>query len=212
MMWKLSPADAWCNGLRGAATYVVMSSESDASVLRRSIDEPDCFALLFDRYFAEVHRYLRRRLGGEVAAELTAETFLQAFRSRRRFAGGGPSVRAWLFGIAANLVRMNHRTEERRLRAYARAAADTGGYEPGIAVEDRLDAEALGPALALALADLSPALREALVLHAWAELSHEEIAAALGCSSAAVRTRLSRARTRLAAGLGASITIEMEER
>lgn len=64
------------------------------------------------------------------------------------------------------------------MRAYARAAAALSAYEPATAVEDRLDAEALGPMLALALADLSPALREVLVLHAWAELSHEEIAEA----------------------------------
>jgi RNA polymerase sigma-70 factor (ECF subfamily) len=192
--------------------YGVMSSEPDASVLRRSIDQPECFALLFDRYFAEVFRYLRRRLGDELAAELAAETFLQAFRSRGRFTGDDASVLAWLYGIAANLVRMNHRAEERRLRAYARAAAGVSAFEPVFAVEDRLDAEALGPALALALAGLSPGLREVLVLHAWAELSHEEIAAALGCSSAAVRTRLSRARRRLAAGLRAPITTEVEER
>jgi RNA polymerase sigma factor (sigma-70 family) len=189
-----------------------MSSESDASVLRRSIDEPDCFALLFDRHFAEVYRYLRRRVGDEQAAELAAETFLQAFRSRRRFGGGEASALPWLYGIATNVVRMNYRTEERRLRAYARAASAMSAYEPAIAVENRLDAEALAPALAVALADLSPALREVLVLHAWAELSHEEIAEALGCSSAAVRTRLSRARSRLAAGLRAPITTEMEER
>ena len=167
---------------------------------------------MFDRYFAQVHRYLRRRLGDELAAELAAESFLQAFRLRRRFVGGDASVLAWLYGIAANLVRMNHRAEERRLRAYARAAAGLTAYEPAIAVEDRLDAEALGPALALVLAGLSPALREVLVLHAWAELSHEEIAEALGCSSAAVRTRLSRARNQLAAGLATTVTTEMEER
>jgi RNA polymerase sigma-70 factor (ECF subfamily) len=194
--------------------YAVMSSEPDASVLRRSIDQPDGFAVLFDRHFAEVHRYLRRRLGDELAGELAAETFLQAFRSRRRFRSDEGSVLAWLYGIAANLVRMNHRTEERRLRAYARAAVGLSANEPTIAVEDRLDAEALGPALALALAlaRLSPALREVLVLHAWAELSHDEITEALGCSSAAVRTRLSRARTQLAAGLGTPITTEVEER
>jgi len=192
--------------------YAVMSPEPDASVLRRSIDQPECFAVLFDRHFARVHRYLRRRLGDEPAAELAAETFLQAFRSRRSFSGGEASVLAWLYGIAANLVRMNHRTEERRLRAYARAAAGLSAYEPAIAVEDRLDAEAFGPALALALADLSPALREVLVLHAWAELSHEEIAEALDCSSAAVRTRLSRARSQLAAELAVPITTEVEDR
>jgi DNA-directed RNA polymerase specialized sigma24 family protein len=101
--------------------YALMSQESDASVLRRSIDEPDCFALLFDRYFADVYRYLRRRLGGELAAELAAETFLQAFRSRRRFNGDGASVLAWLYGIAGNLVRMNHRTEESEIPGYLAA-------------------------------------------------------------------------------------------
>ncbi len=50
------------------------------------------------------------------------------------------------------------------------------------------------------------------MLHAWAELSHEEIAEALGCSNAAVRARLSRARSRLAAGLGTPIATEMRER
>jgi len=122
----------------------VMSSEPDASVLRRSIDQPDCFALLFDRHFAQVYRYLRRRLGDELAAELAAETFLQAFRSRGRFTGDDASVLAWLYGIAANLVRMNHRAEERRLRAYARAASGLSASEPAIAIEDRLDAEASG--------------------------------------------------------------------
>jgi RNA polymerase sigma-70 factor, ECF subfamily len=189
-----------------------MSSEPDASVLRRSIDQPECFAVLFDRHFAHVYRYLRRRVGDELAAELAAETFLRAFGSRRRFAGDGSSVRAWLFGIAANLVRMKYRTEERRLRAYARAAADLTGHEPAIAVEDRLDAEALGPALALALARLTPALREVLVLHAWGDLSHDEIAQALGCSSQAVRTRLSRARGQLAAGLDAPTITEVKGR
>lgn len=187
-----------------------MSTEPDGSVLRRSIDQPDCFALLFDRHFTAVYRFLRRRLGDELAAELAAETFLQAFRSRHRFAGGEASVLAWLYGIAANLVRMNHRAEERRLRAYARAAAEQRAYEPTIAVEDRLDALACGPALALALADLSPALREVLVLHAWAELSNDEIAAALGCSNATVRTRLSRARSRVAAGLGEPVVSTVE--
>jgi RNA polymerase sigma factor (sigma-70 family) len=189
-----------------------MSAESDASVLRRSIDQPDCFAVLFERHFARVYRYLRRRLGDELATELAAETFLQAFRSRRQFSGTDTAVLSWLFGIATNLVRMNHRTEERRLRAYGRAAAGLSPYEPAIAVEDRLDAESLGPALALALAELSPALREVLVLHAWAELSHDEIAEALGCSNAAVRARLSRARRRLAADLGVPITTEVQGR
>lgn len=80
------------------------------SVLRHSIDQPGCFAVLFDRHFAQVHRYLGRRLGDELAAEPAAGTSLQPFRSRGRFAGEEASVLAWLCGIATNLVRMNHRT------------------------------------------------------------------------------------------------------
>jgi RNA polymerase sigma-70 factor (ECF subfamily) len=52
--------------------------------------------------------------------------------------------------------------------------------------------------LAEALAALSPPLREVLLLHAWGELSHTEIGSALGLSSAAVRTRLHRARSQVA--------------
>ena len=189
-----------------------MSPEPDASVLRRSIEQPECFAELFDRHFGGVHRFLRRRLGDDLAAELAAETFLQAFRSRGRFVGENASVLAWLYGIANNLARMNHRAEARRLRAYARAAADERGDDPAVAVEERIDAAALGPALALALAGLSPSLREVLVLHAWAELSHDEIAEALGCSSAAVRTRLSRARSSVAAGLEVPVRRKVQER
>ena len=159
-----------------------------------------------------MYRYVRRRLGDELAAEVAAETFLQAFRSRGRFIDGEASVLA----VAVWDRRQPGADEPPHGGAAAAglrwAAAGLSGYEPATAVEDRLDAEALGPALALALAGLSPALREVLVLHAWAELSHEEIAEALGCSSAAVRTRLSRARSRLAAGLAAPITTEVEER
>ena len=68
--------------------YVVMSSEPDASLLTRSIDEPDCFALLFDRHFARVYRYLRRRLGDELARSWRRR------RSCRRSARGRVSPRA----------------------------------------------------------------------------------------------------------------------
>lgn len=179
---------------------------TDARAIARSLTEPERFELVFDRHFATIHRYLRRRVGAELAQELAAETFLQAFRVRRRFAGGDgvDSALPWLYGIAANLLRMNLRAEERRLRAYSRVAR----LEPGRAaletrdVEARIDAAALAPELADALANLSPLLREVLLLHAWAELSHEEIGEALGLSPAAVRTRLHRARAQVAKRLG----------
>ena len=146
-----------------------------------------------------MHRYLRRRVGSDLAQDLAAETFTQAFRARRRFRG--TDALPWGYGIAANLSRDNHRREERRLRAYARLSRRDRDTYAGDEVDARLDAIALRAGLAEALAALSPALREVLLLHAWAELSHEEIAEALGLSAAAVRTRLHRARGQVAAAL-----------
>jgi DNA-directed RNA polymerase specialized sigma24 family protein len=58
------------------------TGETDAAVIARSIKEPEQFEAVFERHLATVHRYLRRRVGGELAQELAAETFVQAFRAR----------------------------------------------------------------------------------------------------------------------------------
>lgn len=54
--------------------------ESDASVIERSREDPDAFAVLFDRYADDIHRYIARRLGTEAADDLMAETFVTAFQ------------------------------------------------------------------------------------------------------------------------------------
>jgi RNA polymerase sigma factor (sigma-70 family) len=171
---------------------------SDREVIASSRERPECFEAVFDRHGGTIYRYLRRRVGAALAEELTAETFARAFRARRRFDRRGESALPWLYGIAANLLRMHRRREERRLRAYARAAER--GFEPSPSADSdhRLDAGALRPALAGALAGLPQAQREVLLLHAWAELSNEEIAIALSISASTVRSRLHRARVHVA--------------
>lgn len=171
---------------------------SDRDVISSSLERPECFEAVFDRHATAIYRYLRRRVGAALAEELTAETFARAFRGRRRFDRRGGSALPWLYGIAANLLRMHRRAEERRLRAYGRAAERGLEPPPSADSDRRLDAAALRPALAAALADLPLAQREVLLLHAWAELSHEEIAAALDISAGTVRSRLYRARVHVA--------------
>jgi RNA polymerase sigma factor (sigma-70 family) len=177
---------------------------SDRDVIASSRERPECFEAVFDRHGGTIYRYLRWRVGAALAEELTAETFARAFRARRRFDRRGESALPWLYGIAANLLRMHRRGEERRLRAYARETER--GFEPSLNADSdyRLDAAALRPALAEALASLPHAQREVLLLHAWAELSNEEIAAALGISAGTVRSRLHRARVYIAERLACS--------
>jgi RNA polymerase sigma factor (sigma-70 family) len=181
-----------------------VGASSDREVVVSSWAQPECFEAVFDRHATTIYRYLQRRVGAALAEDLLAETFAQAFNARTRFEPRGDSALPWLYGIAANLLRMHRRAEERRLRAYARAAQR--GSEPSASADSdrRLDAAALGPALAEALAGLPPGQREVLLLHAWAGLSHEEIAAALEISAGTVRSRLHRGRAQVAERLSHS--------
>jgi RNA polymerase sigma factor (sigma-70 family) len=170
---------------------------NDGAVIAESLTEPTRFATIFDRHYDAVYGFVARRVGAALAADLAAETFARAFASRRRYRPGvSSSARPWLLGIAVNLLRHHHRTEARRLRAYARTGVDPV-LDATPDVERRVDAEAVGPRLAEALAELRPAERDVLLLFAWADLSYAEIAEALGLEVGTVRSRLSRARNRV---------------
>ncbi|MGY1988492.1 RNA polymerase sigma factor [Blastococcus sp. SYSU DS0669] len=174
----------------------------DAELIARSVEDPAEFAPLFDRHAAAVHRYLGRRVG-ELADDLLSETFLIAFRRRAAYRAEHLEVRPWLLGIATNVVRGHRRSEQRRYRALARAAAEPErpGEDPGDA-SGRLDAQALRGPLAAALAGLEPRDRDALLLIAWGQLGYEEIAAVLDVPVGTVRSRLHRARRQTRAALG----------
>jgi RNA polymerase sigma factor (sigma-70 family) len=173
----------------------------DAEIVTRSRADPECFAVLFDRYFLPLHRYATRRLMGAAGDDVAAETFLIAFRERGRFDPGLGSVRAWLYGIATNLIRGHHRAEKRGYRANARAAAEPVYAADEERADARVTAAAAREVLVAALAELSPGDRDALLLVVWGELSHEETAEALGIPAGTVGSRLHRARRRLRAAL-----------
>jgi RNA polymerase sigma factor (sigma-70 family) len=174
---------------------------SDSELIIASVDDPAVFASLFDRHAAAVHRYLGRRVG-ELADDLVSETFLIAFRRRAAYRAERVEVRPWLIGIATNLVNGHRRTEQRRYRALARAAAEPAAHGGGPEdSDDRLAAQALRGPLAAALAALTSRDRDVLLLFAWADLSYEEIAAALDVPVGTVRSRLNRARRQTRAAL-----------
>ncbi|MFJ9638238.1 CU044_5270 family protein [Streptomyces sp. NPDC101178] len=96
----------------------------DADVIAQSLDEPELFAGLYDRHAPDIHRYVARRLGEGPADDITAETFLIAFRTRHRYDTAHRLARPWLYGIAANLIGRHRRTEVRALKALARTGHD----------------------------------------------------------------------------------------
>lgn len=171
----------------------------DGEVITASLADPPAFGVIFERHFTVIHGYLRRRLDRQLADELASQTFLVAFDRRAGFDPRRADARPWLFGIATNLAR-NHRRRE--IRELAAVAALTPDPVIGIdGVESRIDAERMRGLLAQALADLPPGEAEVLLLLVWAELDQSEIADALSIPVGTVKSRLSRARGRLQAGL-----------
>jgi RNA polymerase sigma-70 factor (ECF subfamily) len=162
------------------------------------------FEEAFREHFAPVYRFVARRVGAALAEDLAAEVFATAYRRRAAYQPDRGSVRSWLYGIATNVVRGYWRDEQQLLELDARVGPESppASVQFADAADERVIVASLAPRIAGALAALNREQRDVLLLHAWADLSHEEIAAALGIAQGTARSRLSRARAALRAQLG----------
>ncbi|HXC79254.1 MAG TPA: RNA polymerase sigma factor, partial [Candidatus Acidoferrum sp.] len=177
-------------------------------------DAAAVFGRLFDEYAPGLQRYVTRRIGAAGAEDVVAESFLTAFRRRAAYDPARAEIRAWLYGIATNLLRKYLDGETRQLRATARlnAAQRTSADGHEDAAIARLDAEVRVSQLAAAIATLNAGDRDVLLLTAWAGMDSAEIAAALDIPVGTVRSRLHRVRgqLRLAAARAHAIDIAKE--
>ncbi|MEW5354058.1 RNA polymerase sigma factor [Streptomyces sp. 16-176A] len=174
----------------------------DARVIADSLVRPDLFGELYHRHAAAIHRYAARRLGADAAEDITADTFLTAFRTRSRYDVTRSNAQPWLYGIAANLIGKQRRAEVRSLRALARTGHDPVADTWTDRVDSRVTAQSAQAALAGALAALSVGDRHVLLLVAWADLNYQEVAEALSIPVGTVRSRLNRARRKVRVALG----------
>ena len=172
--------------------------EHDGQLIQASIDDPDRFAAIFERHYGAIDRYCVRRIGPD-GHDVSAATFVDAFRLRHRFDGDRSDARPWLYGIAGNGLHHHRRAEARRWRAYERVIPSGPST---FDIDERIDAAAVGPRLARGLRTLSARDRDALLLAAWADLSYAEIAETLAIPIGTVRSRIARARVRLRDALG----------
>jgi RNA polymerase sigma-70 factor (ECF subfamily) len=185
-----------------AAAEADAADADDAAVIQLSRHEPEHFTVLFRRHAPHIQRYVMRRLGPDAADDIVAETFLLAFRQRDRYDPARADARPWLYGIATNLIGRHRRAEIRLYRALARTGADPVTESFTDRVDERVSASTASRRLATALARLSAEHRDTLLLVAWGDLSYDEVAAALGVPVGTVRSRLSRARSKLRRTLG----------
>ena len=176
-------------------------NDDDQADILASLGDPARFAAVFERPVVGVYRYIARRVGSTDAEDLTAETFADAFRHRARFEPDRGSARAWLYGIATNLLLHHHRGESRRLAAHGRIVPVIASESAENGLVDKLDDAAR---LDAALSAIGPQLRDVVMLIAVAELTYDETAVALDIPIGTVRSRLWRARRELREALDAS--------
>lgn len=162
--------------------------------------DDDAFAELFDRYARSVYNHAFRLTGDwSTAEDIVSLTFLEAWRLSARVDAEGGSLRPWLLGIATNVVRNTRRAAGRHATAMSRLPPGSPVSDFADEVASRIDdAELLG-AVRLALATLRRNEREVLALCVWSGLDYGAAAEALGIPVGTVRSRLSRARRKLAA-------------
>ncbi|YCK37996.1 RNA polymerase sigma factor [Actinomadura sp. ATCC 39365] len=176
----------------------------DSAVIEASLIEPERFAELFERHAAVLHRYVVRRLGPDQAEDVVAETFTRAFEKRHKYALDRQDALPWLYGIATNIIGTHRRAEIRGYRALARTGEDPVAVAFDERVVARVSASETRRPLAAALAGLGKGERDVLLLVSWGDLSYEETAQALNVPVGTVRSRLSRARRKIAHALGGS--------
>lgn len=145
----------------------------------------------------------------DAASELLNEVVLEALRHEGRFRASA-SPRAWLLGIAANLIRRKRAELARRhrreplLRDLVREAdaemSDDDLFDWLLTLTKTPDSESDGTAALLAL--LAPDDQQVIRLAVLHDLNSEALAQALGISAGAARVRLHRALSRLRGMIG----------
>ena len=153
---------------------------------------------LFERHHAAVYHYLLRMIGSrEAAEELTQDVFVRVLKGFERYEEKDRE-RAWLFHIARNL-RCDY-SRQRRRQPPSTPLEDVDPIEP--------QRQELQFSLARALADLTEDDREAFVLGEIGGFSYTEIGVICETTTAAVRSRIYRARLALRHALNAPAVSE----
>ena len=174
---------------------------SDAELMRRwQRGDAAAFAALVERWQQPVARFLVRLVGHpDRAADLCQEVFLRVLRAAPRYRERG-QFSTWLFQIALNAARDAGRRLRRAPDPLPDAEKLPGGLRPPLtepAADEVCERRELARAVACAVAELPPHLREVLALRHDQGMSFEEMARVLGTPASTLKSRFAAALHRL---------------
>lgn len=159
------------------------------------------FEELFQRHAEAVWNHAYRLTGSWSRAEdLTSSTFLMAWRKRHEVRLVRDSALPWLYAVAGNLARSENRSSGRFQRALRRVpTGDVGADHADHAdeVAGRVDDDRRVRAVLEAVRALPKSEREIVELCLLGDLPTADAAALLGLAEPSIRSRVSRAKSRL---------------
>ncbi len=172
-----------------------LHSQTEEAIEQCGTDQ--LFRQLVHDHRKRLHRFIHKHIGNTSDAEdLTQQAFLEAARTYASFRGES-ALSTWLYGIAMNLTRNYLSRDPQRKYAFEGEQAleemATDSADPADEIAGRQTLQALQRELA----DLPDEMREVLLLVALEEFSYEEAAVMLSVPVGTVRSRVSRARSRL---------------
>ena len=190
----------------------------DLELVRRTLaGESTAFDLLVVRYQRRIAALISRyRLDSATIEDLTQEAFIKAYRGLHQFRGESTFF-TWLARIALNTTKtflsarkarietVSASGEDGDIDAYAAMAAPDSG-------EDALASRQLAETINAALEELSPDLRQAIVLREIEGQSYEQIAQSLKIPLNTVRSRIFRAREAISMKLKPLIAVSRGNR
>lgn len=149
---------------------------------------------LYEKHSRAVSAYCLRRIGDEEASDAAAEVFAVAWR-RIADVPDDEDALPWLFGVARRIVATHYRAQNRRTRLTSKLSRvrPVLPHQPDSQVVQRTEYYQVHAALS----GLREGDREVLLLAAWEELSNDQIAAVIGCSTEAAAQRIHRAKQKL---------------
>lgn len=180
--------------------------------LRRSRDDAAAFADFYRWHVDGLVGYLLRRVFDvELALELVAESFAQAYFGRRRFRGSTEAeAKAWLYSIATRQLALYFRRSKVERKALKRLGLEPPRIndEETQLLLDRAEIGDLRESVRAGLRSLTREQQLALELRVVEELPYAEVAQRLGVSEDAAKARVSRGLKALGAVLGPKLSTE----
>lgn len=179
--------------------YAMLQSDRDLMLAFQAGDE-FAFVSLYNRYRNQVYGFcLKMLLDEDLAQDVLQETFMRVYENRQRLSNAA-SFKTWLFTIARNQSLNQLRRASRRVDLDESAPPDPRAADGGLPIS-RLERSERIDLVNRYLKKLKPDYREVIVLREYQNLSYDEIAAVTRTNVSTVKSRLFKARRKLASFL-----------